>query len=423
MDGLLDEFLAETREMLGEVSAQLGELAHSASAVATFAQILRFLHTVKGTCGFLGLDRLEALAHAGETLVERCRLEVPPPQAITLIAETMRRIDGLLQAIGKHGGEPDGRDDDLNYHLLAVAGRSWPSRDGVALEPETTDAIPTALEPRPTDPVTAPFGHLAPIAGALVSSCEQLHQTVLRLDRPQWAEPMARLSSAAAELHRAIAGGRMRPIGLAWRSIPAIVRDLSQKLGKKIDLELTGANALVDADALGPLKQALVHLIRNCADHGLEPARQRLAAGKREAGKITVSARAEAGYLAIEVSDDGRGLGAGEIGAAALDRGIASEAQLAGMDARQIHQFIFDAGLSTASQVTNVSGRGIGMDVVRSNVAEIGGRIAVSSKPGKGTRVTIKLPDAFGIRDQTRDNASRLAEAVVGRQLRRPIAA
>jgi len=423
MDGLLDEFLAETAEMLGEISVRMGELAHCKSAGAAFTRILRFLHTVKGTCGFLGLDRLEALAHAGETLVERCRLEAPPPQAITLIAETMRRIDWLLRAIGKDGSEPDGRDDDLIFHLLAVAGRPWPARDGAPPEPDSTEANPAALESHPIDAETAPFSELVPIAGALASSCQQLHETALRLGRSQWAEPMVRLCAAAAELQQAIAWGRMRPIGLAWRSIPAIVRDLSQKLGKKIDLELTGAGVPVPARALGPLKQALVHLIRNCADHGLESANGRLAAGKREAGKITVSASAEAGHVVIDVSDDGRGLNAHEIGAAALDRGLVSAAQLAGMDARQIQQFIFDAGFSTASQVTNISGRGVGMDVVRSSVAEIGGRLAVSSKPGEGTTFRVRLPEVMRMPAQTHANTQPGSHTAASKKYRKRLAA
>ena len=422
MDGLLDEFLAETAEMLDEVGVKLGGLEHSTTAGAVRAQIQRFLHTVKGTCGFLGLGRLEALAHAAETLVERCHSEAPPPQAITLIAETMGRIDKLLQAIGEDGGEPDGRDDDLIFHLLAVASRPWTAGKGAA-DADAADNIPCALGRCPIDSAPLSFGPLAPIAAALASSCADLSDSLLPLDLARWTEPMDGLCAAAGELQRAIVGDHTRPIGHAWRSIPTIVRDLSRKLGKKINLELTGADLPLDANALGPLKQALVHLIRNCADHGLEPAEQRLAAGKREAGRIIVSAQAEAGQLVIEVSDDGRGLNASEIGAAALDHGIANAGQLAVMDARQIQQLIFSAGLSTASQVTKISGRGIGMDVVRSKVAEMGGRLAVRSELGEGTTITIRLPGAIGLGDRARDGTFRTAETGVGRRDRRLIAA
>ena len=427
MDGLLDDFLAETAEMLGAISPHLADLGAGAADGTAFHQFLRFLHTVKGTCGFLRLNRLEALAHAGETLVSRCGTETPPPQAITLIVETVRRIGTILQAIGANGAEPEARDDDLIFHLLAVAGRPWPAgrTSGQVVAPEIGAgcAVPAAFGSQTADPASTALDQWAPIAGALASNCEQLHQTVRGMDRADWAEPMARLCQAAAELQRGVTGVHMRPIELAWRSLPGIVRDLSGRLGKKIDLALTGANTLVDGRLLGPLKQALVHMVRNCADHGLEPATLRLATGKREAGKITLCARAEAGHVVIEIGDDGRGLNAREIGAAALGRGLVSAAQLAKMDAQRIHQFIFEAGVSTAPKITKVSGRGIGMDVVQANIAAIGGRLAVNSKPGMGTRVTIRLPGAFGLRDQSQDNASRSTEAVIGRQVRGPIAA
>ncbi len=429
MDEFLDDFLAETAEMLGALSPQLPNLGRGPADGAAFAQILRFLHTVKGTCGFLRLNRLEALAHAGETLASRCADEMPPPQAITLIVETIRRIGAILQAIGTNGAEPDGHDDDLIFHLLAVAGRSWPAgkvpRQAAANGPELGAGcpVPAAFGSQAADPASTALFQLAPVAGALTSSCELLHQMVGQLDRADWAEPMARLCAAAAELQQGITGVRMRPIELAWRSLPGIVRDLSRRLGKKIDLELTGAKTPVDARLLGPLKQALVHMVRNCADHGLEPATLRLAAGKREAGKITLRARTEAGHVVVEIGDDGRGLDAREIGAAALGRGLVSDAQLAKMDAQRIHQFIFDAGVSTAPKITKVSGRGVGMDVVRANIAAIGGSLAVSSKAGESTSITVRIPAVLSAQIPTQQGASRTRETTIGRQNRKRIAA
>jgi len=429
MDELLGDFLAETAEMLDAVGPRLADLGRIPDNRAAFSQILRFLHTVKGTCGFLGLNRLEALAHAGETLVSRCRSEPPPPQAITLIVETIGRIGAILQAIEANGAEHDGHDDDLIFHLLAVAGRPWPTgkdsgrTSAKAPEFETGSPGQTALGSGGADPALGAFGQLVPLAGALASSCEQLRETALGLDRTDWAEPMARLCAAAAELHRGVTGVRARPIGIAWRSLPGIVRDLSSRLGKKIDLELTGAKTHVDARMLGAIKQASVHMVRNCADHGLEPADRRLAAGKREAGKITLCARAEAGHVVVEISDDGRGLSAHEIGAAALRHGLVSAAQLVEMDDEQIHQFIFDAGLSTAAEITSVSGRGIGLDVVRANIAAIGGRLGVSSKAGQGTSIAIRLPAVLGVQSPAHESASRTGETVIDRRDRKRIAA
>ena len=190
---------------------------------------------------------------------------------------------------------------------------------------------------------------------------------------------------------------RMQPIGNAWNKLPRLVRDLARDLGKPIDLVMRGADTELDRQVLELIKDPLTHMVRNFADHGLEPPAERRAAGKRETGRITLNAFHEGGHIIIEIADDGRGLPVERIRAKALAQGLATEAELAAMNEAQIQRFIFDAGFSTATEVTAVSGRGVGMDVVKTNIERIGGTIGLTSRPGQGTTFTIKIPLTLAI--------------------------
>jgi two-component system chemotaxis sensor kinase CheA len=190
---------------------------------------------------------------------------------------------------------------------------------------------------------------------------------------------------------------RMQPIGNAWQKLPRIIRDLSNELGKPIELEMHGADTELDRQVLDLIKDPLTHMVRNSADHGLESPAERRAAGKPEKGTVRLSAWHEGGHIIIEIADDGRGLHTDRIKAAVLARGLAAEAELDKMSEAQIHQFIFAAGFSTVTTVTNVSGRGVGMDVVRSNIDQIGGTIDVKSVFGRGASFTIKIPLTLAI--------------------------
>jgi two-component system, chemotaxis family, sensor kinase CheA len=190
---------------------------------------------------------------------------------------------------------------------------------------------------------------------------------------------------------------RMQPIGNAWSKLPRLVRDLSHELGKKIDLQMIGAETELDRQVLELIKDPLTHLVRNCADHGLEMPADRRAAGKAELGRVTLNAFHEGGHIVIEISDDGRGLQIEKIRAKALANKLVSEGEMAALSDQQVMQFIFKAGFSTAAQVTSVSGRGVGMDVVRTNIEKIGGTVELKSKPGKGTTFVIKIPLTLAI--------------------------
>src|SRR6267154_6550746 len=213
-----------------------------------------------------------------------------------------------------------------------------------------------------------------------------------RHEDSEFKGPLQRLSNVTAELQEGVMKTRMQKIGVAWQKLPRIVRDLSTELGKPIEFEMHGAETELDRQVLELIKDPLTHMVRNSADHGLEMPAERRAAGKPEKGTIRLSARHEGGHVVIDISDDGAGLSTERIKAAAIARGLATEAQIEKMSEAQIQKFIFEAGFSTAQTVTSVYGRGVGMDVVRSNIDQIGGSIDVQSVQGKGLSFTIKIP-------------------------------
>ncbi len=231
----------------------------------------------------------------------------------------------------------------------------------------------------------------------LVLTRNQLLEISRRNEDTEFKVPLQRLSNVTAELQEGVMKTRMQPIGNAWQKLPRIVRDLSGELGKQIELEMHGADTELDRQVLDLIKDPLTHMVRNSADHGLETPAERLASGKGEQGTIRLSAYHEGGHIIICIADNGRGLNTERIKAKALQNGLVSEAELEKMTEAQIHKFIFAPGFSTAAAVTSVSGRGVGMDVVRTNIDQIGGTIDIKSVAGEGSSVTIKIPLTLAI--------------------------
>ena len=231
----------------------------------------------------------------------------------------------------------------------------------------------------------------------LVLTRNQLLEIVRRYEDSDFKVPLQRLSNVTAELQEGVMKTRMQPIGNAWQKLPRIVRDLCAELGKEIELEMHGADTELDRQVLELVRDPLTHLVRNCADHGIESPAARVAAGKPRTGTIRLTACHQGGHIIIEIADDGRGLDAARIRAKAIETGLASEAELAGKSDAEISNFIFAPGFSTAAQVTSISGRGVGMDVVRSNIEQIGGTVELKSAAGAGTSFTIKIPLTLAI--------------------------
>ncbi|KRR10711.1 ATPase, partial [Bradyrhizobium jicamae] len=239
--------------------------------------------------------------------------------------------------------------------------------------------------------------HLMTMVSELVLTRNQLLEISRRNEDTEFKVPLQRLSNVTAELQEGVMKTRMQPIGNAWQKLPRIVRDLSGELGKQIELEMHGADTELDRQVLDLIKDPLTHMVRNSADHGLETPAERVASGKGEQGTIRLSAYHEGGHIIICIADNGRGLNTERIKAKALQNGLVTEAELEKMTEAQIHKFIFAPGFSTAATVTSVSGRGVGMDVVRTNIDQIGGTIDIKSVAGEGSSVTIKIPLTLAI--------------------------
>ena len=239
--------------------------------------------------------------------------------------------------------------------------------------------------------------HLMTMVSELVLTRNQLLEISRRNEDTEFKVPLQRLSNVTAELQEGVMKTRMQPIGNAWQKLPRIVRDLSGELGKQIELEMHGADTELDRQVLDLIKDPLTHMVRNSADHGLETPAERLASGKGEQGTIRLSAYHEGGHIIICIADNGRGLNTERIKAKAVSNGLVSETELEKMTEAQIHKFIFAPGFSTAATVTSVSGRGVGMDVVRTNIDQIGGTIDIKSVAGEGSSVTIKIPLTLAI--------------------------
>jgi two-component system chemotaxis sensor kinase CheA len=239
--------------------------------------------------------------------------------------------------------------------------------------------------------------NLMTLISELVLTRNQLMQLQRMQKSSEFKVPLQRISHITSELQDGVTRMRMQPIGSAWAKLPRIVRDLCVESGKKIELIQRGADTELDRQVLEMIKDPLTHMIRKSADHGIESVADRRAAGKADTGSIALEAYHEGGHIFIRIADDGRGLDADRIRRKAIVNGLATEAEVAGMSEQQILQFIFRAGFSTAEKVTSVSGRGVGMDVVRTNVERIGGTIEMTSTAGRGTTFLIKIPLTLAI--------------------------
>ena len=420
MDDLLADFLTETHEGLSAVDQALLRLERAPDDAPTLAEVFRQVHTIKGTCGFLGLSRLEKVAHAGETILGLYRdgsLKVTP-EGITLIFTAVDAIRQIVVGLEQNGQEPEG-DDSAVIAALDAAARG----ESVALPtaPEVKAAAPVEAVPIAT---AAPRAQEAPaeavqtesaaaqqtirvsvevledlmtLVSELVLTRNQLMQLARVSSDSQISVPLQRLSHITSELQEGVMKTRMQPIGNAWAKLPRLVRDLANELGKKIDLEMRGADTELDRQVLELIKDPLTHMVRNSGDHGLEGPADRRAAGKPETGRILLNAYHQGGHIIIEIGDDGRGLPVEKIRAKVLAQGLATETELAQMNEHDVLRFIFRPGFSTAQQITSVSGRGVGMDVVKTNIERIGGTIELRSKEGRGTTFTIKIPLTLAI--------------------------
>ena len=434
MEEYIKDFLVETLEALAVLDNDLVRLEAEPNNASRISSIFRTLHTVKGTCGFLGLTQLGKVAHAGENVLGRMRDGAlsPTPEVISAVLRCIDAIKDITATLESTGQEGDRDDSSLIAELdsfleadggapVAVSGdsdelaaafaatvapdRPLPPEIVLVAEPVKAASPEPAAEARREGTIanqTIRVGidlleGLMTTVSELVLSRNQLLQLARNEKDSPFVAPLQRLSMITSELQESVMKTRMQPIGNAWSTLPRIIRDLGLELGKKIELVMEGAETELDRQVLELIKDPLTHMVRNAADHGLEPTADRLVAGKAETGRVWLTAFHEGGHIVIKIVDDGRGLNAEKIRRKAVDSGLTTEAEAAAMTDVQAFRFILRPGFSTAAAVTAISGRGVGMDVVRTNIERIGGTIDIESKVGAGSTFTIKIPLTLAI--------------------------
>ena len=458
MDELTREFLIESQEGLDRMERCLTELEERPGDIELLGDIFRSVHTIKGTTGFLGFKRMERLAHAGENLLGLLRdgkLSANQP----IISGLLRLLDvlrGTLKIIEVSESDDDGTTAEQDAELITLLhDLQHPEAAAVPAAVATTSAAPGApnshpnpasnpapnlvQSPRPPspaipDPEVAPAPSAPPQKAPLAvvdgeaskpkTTTTAASDTTLRVDvvllnrmmnlvgelvltRNQILQATSadanltllsrRLDMVTADLRESVMKARMQPVSNVFSKFPRIIRDLSQMLKRKVKLVLEGQETELDKSLLEAIKDPLTHAVRNSLDHGIEPPDIRIEAGKDPEGTLKLRAYQESGHVIIEVSDDGAGIRVERVRNKAIERGLITADRAAQLAERDLLQLIFLPGFSTAEAVTNVSGRGVGMDVVRTNVEKIGGKVEIESRPGKGTTLRLRIPLTLAI--------------------------
>jgi two-component system, chemotaxis family, sensor kinase CheA len=426
VDDLTKEFIAESQEGLDRMERCLTELETRPDDAGLLGEIFRAVHTIKGTTGFLGFDRLEKLAHAGEHLLGSLR---DGRLAVTseLISGLLRLMDGLrailalIEETGGEGTRSGDEDGELIAELALLNGEMPPA----LIEAELLDAVVDTGEAaavrsaKVTDAASAPasaaansernvtgndktlridvdvLNRMMNLVGELVLTRNQMLQSDMAA--ANFPELARRLDSVTADLRETVMQARMQPVGNLFGKFPRMVRDLARTCGRDVRVEFTGQETGLDKSLLEAIKDPLTHAVRNAVDHGIESPADRVLAGKPAEGCVRLKAFHQSGSVVIEVADDGAGIPMERVLAKAIERNLVTQEQAAGMSEREALQLIFLPGFSTAAAVTTVSGRGVGMDVVRANVEKVGGSVEVESRKGEGTTLRLRVPLTLAI--------------------------
>ncbi len=448
---LINDLLIESAEGLDRFDQYLLELEKGEGGAETLNGIFRVIHTIKGTSGSIGFSRIEKLAHAGEnllSLLREGRVQAHPAMITTLLrlSDALREMLRLVESAGHDGddeyddlraslerlqdpsaAEPPAADDEGWGALepAAAAGTSSPlALEIVDDDDDAAPAAPPALSvverpavagtPAAASATAAPakggsvaesairvdvgqLDKLMNLVGELVLARNQIIQHSSAVTEDGLVKASQRLNVITTELQESVMKTRMQPIGNVWSKFPRIVRDLASELGKDVQLVMEGEETELDRTIIEAIKDPLTHIVRNSVDHGFESPSQRRGSGKPVQGTLLMRAFHEGGQVNIEIVDDGRGIAVEKVVEKAVQRGLLTADRAARLTDREAFQLIFAPGFSTAEKVTNVSGRGVGMDVVRTNIEKIGGSVDVSSDAGRGTTIRIKIPLTLAI--------------------------
>ncbi len=436
-DELLKEFLLESAENLNQLDQDFVALEQQPNDRERLGAIFRCVHTIKGTSGFLGFSKLESLTHAGESLLSRLRdgtmtLNAQLTSLLLAMVDAIRRILASIESSAREG------DEDLSQLTSELARAARADAEPSALAAPAPPALAPAPLPAPVTaaaeatppakasvelPVEAPapaepdaaqpkspaivdttirvdvglLDRMMNLVGELVLARNQILQFGSTVRDAGFISASQRLNLLTTELQEGVMKTRMQPIGNVWNKFPRIVRDLSRSCGKHVELDLDGTETELDRTIIEAIKDPLTHAVRNAVDHGIESPEKRRAAGKSDTGRLALRAYHEGGQVNIEVSDDGAGLDIERIRAKAIERGLVTASAASRMGEREVSHLIFQPGFSTAEKVTNVSGRGVGMDVVKTHIEKIGGSVDISSVRGAGSTLKIKIPLTLAI--------------------------
>ena len=406
MDAVVEIFFEEAAELLADYEAALLELEDAPRDSELLNRIFRAAHTIKGNAGMLGFDEIGHFTHGLESLLDALRTGRQPVtadviEALLVSGDVLRR---MLRAAQSGGEAADAERTLERLGLLLAAPTSGPSSDDVRPAESTQTPRPGVLGgSAPGSSVRVPIAkvdRLIDLVGELVTTQLMVAEAVGALPAERTAalvDAVAQMERHARDLHEHVLAMRMIPVRSLFARFPRLLRDVAAGLGKEAILELSGEDTELDRTVIERISDPLTHLVRNAVDHGLEPPAARVAAGKPATGHVRLAAYQQGGNIYIDVTDDGRGLDRERILAKAVQQGLVSEGHVLGDE--QVWSLVFHPGFSTATTVTEVSGRGVGMDVVRQNVEALGGSIAIHTEPGVGTRFRIKLPLTLVIMD------------------------
>lgn len=433
MDDIIKEFLVESRENLDQLDLDIVELEKDPAAKELVASIFRTIHSIKGATGFLGFEKLGAVAHSGESLLGRLRdgsllLEPEITTALLALVDAIRKMLSEIERTGQEGGaDYTALTDNLARLQDSASAAGAPATSALTPPPASPAPLPHAAPVRPAPEAQMQGAALAEVApeaeagasrpgpssslridvtqldtlmnlvGELVLARNQILQMSSFQHDPEFLVASQQLNLVTSEIQEGVTKIRMQPIDSVWNKLPRLVRDLARQCGKQILLEMEGNETELDKSVLEAVKDPLTHSVRNAIDHGIETPEERISKGKAPQGLVRLRAFHENGQVNIEISDDGGGIDLSRVRQKALDCNLITPEQARLLDDHKTTDLLFLPGFSTAPTVTSVSGRGVGMDVVKTNIERIGGTVELHSKLGEGTVINLRIPLTLAI--------------------------